>query len=457
MGGSLHVDSVLGEGSRFYFTVDLPVADIQIEKMPNQVSRKSLRILIVDTNVATQVIFTRMAFSLGWMSEKAESLEHAIQLVQEAVEQDNAYDVVLLDSKTSDFNGQKSIEGINAVISSSKNQPKIILLTNTMSTQLDSELESVSGYLLKPVTLSKLSEAVYQSLSDVKTPLAIELSNSLEEGRLAGVSLLLVEDNAFNRQVATELLIVEGANVTVAESGLEGVAMVLNRKEEMFDLVLMDMQMPDVDGLEATKQIRKDARFAKLPIIAMTANVSEADRQACFNAGMNDHIGKPLDIDQMVASILKYTVLESADESDSVIATREEIASPERSEPATESDEYEDIESILSRFGGSVDLYKSVVEGFTLEANDLLEKIKEGAEEKDKVKTREHLHTLKGAALTMGLLKFSNHLFAYENLLKTSEDRTEIEACLSSINTMELHVELEEELAIIFAEIQRYE
>lgn len=452
MGGSLHVDSVLGKGSRFYFTVDFPVADIQIEKLPNQTSAKSLRILIVDTNVATQVIFARMAFSLGWMSEKTESLEHAIQLVQEAAIQNNAYDVVLLDTKTSDFSGQKSIESINAVTSSPENQPKIILLASMMSNQLDNELESVAGYLLKPVTLSKLSEAVYQSLSDVKIPLLIDNNNGHEEGRLVGVSLLLVEDNAFNRQVATELLIAEGANVTVAESGLEGVAMVLNREEEKFDLILMDMQMPDVDGLEATKQIRKDARFTSLPIIAMTANVSEADRQACFNAGMNDHIGKPLDIDQMVASILKYTHKSDLLASDQ----KDESSSSQSVELAAELSEYESIASILSRFGGSADLYKSVVEGFTLEANDLLEKIKEGANEKDSVKTRENLHTLKGAALTMGLLKFSNHLFAFENVLKTSEDSTEIEACLISINTDELHIELEEELAIIFEQIQRH-
>ena len=230
----------------------------------------------------------------------------------------------------------------------------------------------------------------------------------------------------------------------------------------MFDVVLMDMQMPDVDGLEATKQIRKDSRFTSLPIIAMTANVSKADRQACFNAGMNDHIGKPLDIDQMVACILKYTRLKSANKSDSAIESEHqegehkdvESTSPEPAEPATDSNEYEDIESILSRFGGSVDLYKSVVDGFTLEANDLLEKIKEGAHENDNVKTRENLHTLKGAALTMGLLKLSNHLFTFESVLKTSEDSAEIEACLSSINTTELHVELEEELAIIITALQ---
>jgi CheY-like chemotaxis protein len=460
MGGSLQVDSVLGEGSRFYFTIDLPIADIQVEKIPNQTSSKALRILIIDTNVATQVIFARMALSLGWMSEKAESLEYASKLVHEAIKQGKPYDVVLLDTKTSDFSGQKSIESINAVTSSSESHPKIILLTSMMSDQSESELESVSGYLLKPVTLSKLSEAVYQSLSDVKTPIEIVHSNSREEGRLTGVSLLLVEDNVFNRQVATELLIAEGASVMVAESGLEGVAMVLNRKEEMFDLVLMDMQMPDVDGLEATKQIRKDARFTTLPIIAMTANVSEVDRQACFNAGMNDHIGKPLDIDQMVACILKYTVIKHQESEHQASSHKHnehkegQSTSSDPVEPATESNEYEDIESILSRFGGSVDLYKSVVEGFTLEANDLLEKIKEGVNEKDKVKTREYLHTFKGAALTMGLLKLSNHLFAFENVLKTSESSAEIEACLASINTTELHVELEEELAIIIAQLK---
>jgi PAS domain S-box-containing protein len=451
MGGSLRVDSVSGEGSRFYFTVDLPIADIQVEKVPNQTSAKSLRILIVDANVATQVIFARMAFSLGWMSEKAESLEYAIPLICEAFEQGDSYDAILLDTKTADFIGQESIDEIRSSVTSDEYTPNIILLSNMMSNQSGNELEFVAGYLLKPVTLSKLSEAVYQSLSDIKIPIAIEHSNSPEEGSLTGVSLLLVEDNAFNRQVATELLIAEGANVTVAESGLEGVAMVLNRKEKMFDLVLMDMQMPDVDGLEATKQIRKDTRFTSLPIIAMTANVSEIDRQACFKAGMNDHIGKPLDIDQMVACILKYAALKSANENDSVLVPLEEKSTSSKLD--IKSDGYEDIESILSRFGGSVELYKSVVEGFILEAKDLLAKIKEGADEKDIIKTRENLHTLKGAALTMGLLAFSNKLSVFEKILKTSSDTVETEDCLSSINVAELDTKLHCELEIIITKI----
>lgn len=442
MGGSLCVDSILGEGSRFYFTVDLPIADIQTEKKPNQILAKSLRILIIDSNIATQMIFSRMAFSLGWVSEKAESLEHAMPLIYEAFERGNSYDVILLDTKTVDFRGKESIEKIQSNFTTVEQAPKIILLSSMQSNQLENELEFVTGYLLKPITLSKLSEAVYQSLSNVKSPNMIGQNVNHEEERLTGVTLLLVEDNAFNRQVATELLVAEGASVTVAESGLEGVAMVLNRKEEMFDLVLMDMQMPDVDGLEATKQIRADSRFSSLPIVAMTANVSEADRQACFQAGMDDHIGKPLDIDRMVACILKNATFKSEGGLDLVLET------------AAASDEYEEIDSILSRFGGSVELYKSVVEGFILEAKDLLAKIKEGVDEKDRIKTRENLHTLKGAALTIGLLKLSNRLFAFEEVLKSSEDIDEIETCMASINTTELQVGLEEEFAMIFAEIE---
>lgn len=451
MGGTLHVDSVLGEGSRFYFTIDLPIADSQLETTSNPLSAKTLRILVVDTNVATQVILTRMASTLGWFCEKAESINEAVQCIHLAAKQGDFYDVILLDTKTVDFIDQQSIEDLLSRIGDLKTTPKIIMLSNMQGKQSVNELKAVSGSLLKPITLSKLSETVYQSLSDTNSYLEKSLHNQKKES-LTGLKLLLVEDNAFNRQVATELLSAEGAIVSIAENGIEGVATVLNHDEASFDLVLMDMQMPEMDGLEATRQIRKVSKFASLPIIAMTANVSEADRQSCFEAGMDDHIGKPLDIDQMITCILKYTSFKPTNESDSAIVPQViESASAEHVEPAALSVEYENIESILNRFGDSVDLYKSVIEGFTLEANDLLDKIKEAADDKDKATTREHLHTLKGAALTMGLLKFSNRLFAYESVLKMSEDLAEIEACMASINTTELNVELEEELAIIFA------
>jgi CheY-like chemotaxis protein/HPt (histidine-containing phosphotransfer) domain-containing protein len=315
---------------------------------------------------------------------------------------------------------------------------------------LEASLELASSYLLKPTTLSQLSETVYESLSHSETLLddSNKKFNDRIEEHLAGIKLLLVEDNAFNRQVATELLAAEGAIVTVAEGGLEGVTAVLDSGEGAFDLVLMDMQMPDIDGLEATRQIRKNGQFTSLPIVAMTANVSEEDRQACLNAGMNDHLGKPLDIDLMIACILQYVGKKTQ-----LDVTLDRVAETAIRTEDNHSYEREDIQSILSRFGGSVDLFRRVVDGFVAESQDLLENIDKNVTDRDQIKARETLHTLKGASLTMGLLHFSNQLSDFEQILKTTEDKEALETCFSSINVAELHIQLHDELDTIIAEI----
>ncbi|WP_137169442.1 PAS domain S-box protein [Marinomonas sp. FW-1] len=448
MGGSLQVESELGKGSRFYFTVDLPISDIKPELPFNNISSKPLQVLIVDENVATQAIFTRMAFGLGWTSKKAESIQGAIVLLRESLAAGDKYNAILLDTKTSDFLGQESINEVNSIFPDTDRAPKIILLSSAINDQLDNKFECISGSLLKPATVSQLSETVYQALSGDASSLPDRLSNDYGGGNLIGVKVLLVEDNAFNRQVATELLAIEGAVVTVEEGGLEGVATVLNHDVGAFDIVLMDMQMPGIDGLEATKQIRKDTRFASLPIIAMTANVSESDRQACFRAGMNDHIAKPLDIDKMVACILKHT--NTRDELVTQEDAKDSVVEPtEKSTPTVELSDYEDIESILSRFGGSIELYNSVIEGFTQESEDLLAKIAQSVESRDRLAAAETLHTLKGASLTMGLQRFASQVFIFEKTLKTTEDNALVEACLSSIDSTELRAQLQEEMAII--------
>ena len=454
MGGSLQVNSVLGEGSCFYFTIDLPIADIQTEVGLSPVIHPSLRVLNIDSSGKAQDVLSRMADSLGWQCVNANAIEDAIFLILQSIKDNLAYDVVLIDVKVKGFNRQASINEIRDVASAYEVLPKIVIVSSMLMDEDTSDLDAVSGFLSKPITTRKLTEVIDQCLSGKEIQSRNPEIDTIEKGRLAGLSLLLVEDNALNRQVATELLFAEGASVTVALNGQEGIDKVVDQKDTMFDLVLMDMQMPDVDGLEATKQIRKDKRFTSLPIIAMTANVSEADRKACLDAGMNDHIGKPLDIDQMVNCIISYTNGETD------VATPELIAEDHKTEDqkaeisSEEPNTYEDIESILSRFGGSKELYYSVVDGFTQEAIELLELIKEGAHQREKEKTRESLHTLKGASLTMGLLNFSNLLLTFEQVLKTSEDESEIEACLSAINTDDLKAELDKELAIIFAELE---
>lgn len=132
--------------------------------------------------------------------------------------------------------------------------------------------------------------------------------------RLEGLRLLVVEDNLLNQEIAQELLSEEGAIVDVASSGLESLGKILE-EEISYDLILMDMQMPDLDGLETTRRIRMQCKDTTLPIVAMTANVSEQDRSACIEAGMNAHTTKPFRLDELVKTILSFTEQRSSKKS----------------------------------------------------------------------------------------------------------------------------------------------
>lgn len=450
MGGNLQVESEPEKGSTFYFTVDFPVADVEVEK-PSDVINAPIRLLIIDSNDTSKMIFSRMAMSLGWSSETADSVRLAGPLVSDASAAGQPFDAVLLDCKTSDFAGAESIKQIESAIVVAEQRPKVLLMSNALDDQLDALTECVSGRLIKPVTLSKLSETVYESLTgEIRHRFSLQDTTDLSDS-LLGITLLLVEDNAFNRQVATELLMSQGAKVEVADGGLEGVNAVLSHDVGTFDVVLMDMQMPGVDGLEATKRIRKEARFADLPIIAMTANVSQADKQSCFQAGMIDHIAKPLDIDQMTRCILRY-----AKRAEETVSSSKDEHTPRRESDDHNSDvvEHEDLQSILSRFAGSADLYKNVVEGFRVEADDLLAHIAQGVNQRDVTHLIESLHTLKGAALTMGLPRLSGKLAGYEATLKsTDSDEVAVEKCLASIETSNLREMLDAELTVIINDL----
>jgi CheY-like chemotaxis protein len=151
---------------------------------------------------------------------------------------------------------------------------------------------------LKPITPQRLAITIQDAVNGTRMPHpGAYLPVFQRSTRLGGLRLLIVEDNMINRQIAEALLSSEGATVELAESGIEGVNRVI-AGAEVFDAVLMDMQMPDIDGLEATWRIRTDPRFGTLPIVAMTANASKTDRDVCLAAGMNEHVGKPIDLER---------------------------------------------------------------------------------------------------------------------------------------------------------------
>jgi signal transduction histidine kinase/DNA-binding NarL/FixJ family response regulator len=244
--------------------------------------------------------------------------------------------------------------------------------------------------------------------------------------RLQGVRLLLVEDNKINQMVAAELLKQEGAQVTLADNGKIGVEKVVDTLPT-FDVVLMDIQMPVMDGFMATKAIRELIGFEHLPIIAMTANAMTSDREACLQAGMNEHVGKPFDIDQLVALIQQFA--EHASQHQAGHVTPQSASLQPRSAPI-------DTAGALKRLGGNTRVYGDIIEAFNLETASTPGKLFEALEQGDTSKAIRLLHTLKGLAATVGADDMQAKIATLEGQLKAQPQLTDPATLLKTLDTV---------------------
>jgi CheY-like chemotaxis protein/HPt (histidine-containing phosphotransfer) domain-containing protein len=218
--------------------------------------------------------------------------------------------------------------------------------------------------------------------------------NPVLVSQFRGARVLLVEDDKINQQVAREMLETYGIEVTLAENGKEAIARL---KEEQFDGVLMDMQMPVMDGVSTTREIRKNPQYAGLPIIALTANVMVRDQNEILAAGMNDHIGKPIDPDRLVATLAKW-----------VHPSRTvEVSSSAETAPALPAEPLPDLPGVtvdlsVRRIGGNVALYYSLLDTFRENERHVVSRIRETLASNDAVTAERIAHTLKGIAGTLG-------------------------------------------------------
>ena len=248
-----------------------------------------------------------------------------------------------------------------------------------------------------------LLAAVVQANRGHASPTAeIPPTRALPAQRLAGLRLLVVEDNVINQQIAHELLGQAGATVTLAGGGLAGVQEALSA-DPPYDALLMDVQMPDLDGLEATRRIRAHQRMHHMPIIAMTANVMDSDKAQCLAAGMVDHVGKPIDKEQLVAKLLRHTSQSAARSEDrSVCTTLDSVGA-------------------ISRISGDQALYLTVAYSFCTDALaqfSAFEQAVRGAKWRESIG---YTHTLKGLAATVGAMALSRQTVATELALQAAE------------------------------------
>ncbi|WP_020680116.1 CHASE domain-containing protein [Marinobacterium rhizophilum] len=409
MGGDLCVRSEPGVGSCFSFEIRLGIDAGSPRQVEPAREAEPFRILIADDNPVSSEILSRTVTALGWQAVCVSSGEDAVAHIERA-----DYALVLMDWAMPGIDGLEAARRIRGL--GRAHSPSIIMITGYGREQLAQAQQQTDApfvdFLTKPITAQQLAAAVQRVRTGSPARPRRQAPRRQRQTRLQGMCLLVVEDNAINRQVAAQLLSIEGATVTLAEGGLEGVEKVLEAPAA-FDVVLMDMQMPDIDGLEATRRIRADERCRDLPILAMTANVTQADKAACLAAGMNDHVGKPLDIDNLVALLLSHSKRAGSD--GDATGDRAEVV------PARPGGRVESPEAVLSRFGGDVGLLRSMLLSFEANAKELFAELEGHLRDRNTASVARLLHTFKGVAGTLGASAFASRMGELEASLKGPE------------------------------------
>ncbi len=408
MGGTaLELCSTLGQGSTFRFTLELAVADAAVPALQPQAdaspSAPLVRALLVDDNAAALASSAAMMRSLGWEVCQAGSGAQALALVNARLDVGKpALDALFVDSQMPEMDGWETLRRVRRLYGGGT-APQLILMSRQSREALAQsnvhEQQPLDGLMVKPLTAAMFRQALVHareghSLLGATGPVQ-------QSQRLLGLRVLLVEDNAINQQVARELLCAEGAEVSLAQNGAMGVAAVA-AAQPAFDVVLMDLQMPVMDGLTATRLLRADARFSALPVIAMTANAMASDRDACLAAGMNDHVGKPFDLNALVATLIQHTGWRGAALTAPSLTALPDVVLQQQVWP-----EGIDVLAALHRMGGNQGLLQRSMVSFLAHARALPQRLAQGLQAADWVQVQGDLHAFKGLSATLGVVRLS--------------------------------------------------
>jgi signal transduction histidine kinase/DNA-binding response OmpR family regulator/HPt (histidine-containing phosphotransfer) domain-containing protein len=402
MGGELAVESEPGMGSRFSFVIE---AGLPQQSEPISESDKC-RLLVVADNSQLRQTLANYAGAAEWACATVSSGAAAIDALAAALAESAPIDAILLDAEMPEVKASEFLYSLREA--GFKCPPALVLLTSGSRANHAHVAQAADirvRQLSMPVTPRKMREAVRSALSSAE---AQDMPRVERTKRLAGIHILLVEDNPLNRQVAQELLTNEGALVDMAEDGEIGAKLAAELAGEL-DVVLMDMQMPGIDGIEATRRIRANQASAHLPVVAMTANAADADRNACMAAGMNDHVGKPFHIDDLVQTLLCQVERKRHENSDG----------PQmRTEPPL--DLLEPWENVLDRLGGHVAIYSKIFPTFAPSVRSELDLFEHHLAAGRAHDAKAALHTLRGCASTVGATGLAKYALDLEQGLQAA-------------------------------------
>jgi signal transduction histidine kinase/DNA-binding response OmpR family regulator/HPt (histidine-containing phosphotransfer) domain-containing protein len=388
MGGRLWVEGSVGKGSTFHFIVRLglptePISKHVPEKLENL---RGLKILVVDDNSTNRKILESMLKNWKMKPATAESATAALQMMIDAAKMGAPYQLLLLDANMPVMDGFELVEKM-------KNAPDLDSITLMMLTSSGQRGDSarcrelaISAYLTKPIKQSVLLDAIMHVLGRTEpagTDAPLVTLHSLR-GNQKKLKILLAEDNAVNQKLATIMLEKRGHEVVVAGTGIEVLSILENSGSKPFSLILMDVQMPEMNGFEATARIREKEKLAggHIPIIALTARAMKGDKEECLQAGMDGYVSKPLKLDELLSAIAKVE--------------------PDRMMVGGGSTDVFDRSLALTGIEGDLDLFSEIVQIFISSSPMMMSQIREAIRRTDAAGLESGAHALKGSVSNFG-------------------------------------------------------
>ena len=431
MGGTVGVSSVVGEGSTFWFTACLGVAAQSSASPPMDITLRGMRILVVDDHaIAAELLCTQLS-AMGLVACSVHSGNTAVEEIQRSAAAGQPYGFALIDYIMPGMDGLQTVQAIRAL----PTPPAMLLMAVYTDTELMQRAEKLglSEVLAKPVFGSVLLDSLMRACGTAPASphsrlpaLAIGLEPRLET--IWGARILLVEDNDINQQVANEMLSSVGFEVHIADNGQIALDAVAQQQKLglPFDVVLMDMQMPVMDGVTAAGLLRQSYAAHELPIIAMTANAMKADRDRCLQVGMNAFVTKPIDRDGLFRALLAHI---------SVRPGMGKPLLPAAPQPLTQEPDAQtlaaratlaalrslaslDVDAGLRHTSHNENLYISLWQRFTASQSKLALQMEEALLVDDLATAERLAHTLKGVAANLGALDLQAGAAALEQCLR---------------------------------------
>ncbi len=423
----LQVSSEAGKGSIFSFALAFKLADSG-QGFAGAVNMQEKRALVVEDNGPAREIFSHMLTACGVKTTTAANGREALRLLEEGVSDHAPFDLIFTDLQMPELNGLELAVMLRERLHLQP-LPRLVMVTAHATEELRQKAAE-AGFefvMQKPVTPSDLVDYLvgdgvarpHHTGSESSSPLSDELK------KRQGARILLVEDNDINQEIAQELLQDVGMSVRVAGNGIEALAIL---EEETFDLVLMDLQMPEMGGYEATRRIRQHEQWQQLPIVAMTAHAMSGDRELCLEAGMNDHLAKPIEVDDLYGALGRWLAPRET-EPESTAVVRPDVVGTELPQHLPGID----VSTGLRRVGGNTDLYRRLLVRFVTGNRDTAAGITATIAEEEWEKAREMVHAVKGVAGNLGARALFDAAGDLEQRLQEKEPPSEAMSRFSAL------------------------